>query len=193
MVAALALAGAVQVVRSAVVQQLVASRPEVAAKVWPAHPRVGLALAMAEIGAGREQGAGAVRGEHRAKQARGAARAARGRAVADPGRDRAERASARRSPSNCSSKRRAAIRDRRRRAISSPSSIWRRDARRRPAPRVGAGQAGVRGIRRRWCRRSRNMPSRRGDADAAQNVRWRSRVARRRSVRTGARRRQLSA
>ena len=49
-VAALALGGAVQVVRSAVVQHTVASRPDVAAKLWPRHPRVALAGAMAEIG-----------------------------------------------------------------------------------------------------------------------------------------------
>ena len=51
LVGALALAGAVQVVRSAVVQQTVASRPDAAARAWPSHPRVELALAMAEIGA----------------------------------------------------------------------------------------------------------------------------------------------
>lgn len=50
MVAALAVGGAVQVVRSAVVQDKVASRPDLAAMVWPDHPRVDLALAMAEIG-----------------------------------------------------------------------------------------------------------------------------------------------
>ncbi len=50
LVAALALGGVVQVVRSAVVQQTVASAPEVAAKLWPDHPRVKLGLAMAQIG-----------------------------------------------------------------------------------------------------------------------------------------------
>ena len=40
-----------QVVRSAVVQQYAASAPEVAATLWPDHPRVALGLAMAEIGA----------------------------------------------------------------------------------------------------------------------------------------------
>lgn len=56
LIAALALAGAVQVVRSAVVQQLIASRPDVAARFWPGHPRVGLALAMAEIGEAANRG-----------------------------------------------------------------------------------------------------------------------------------------
>lgn len=50
MVAALALAGVVQVVRSAVVQDRLAASPDVAARVSPDHPRVALALAMAEIG-----------------------------------------------------------------------------------------------------------------------------------------------
>ncbi len=56
LVAALALVGAVQVVRSAVVQHTVASRPDVAAQLWPGHPRVGLALAMAEIGEAANKG-----------------------------------------------------------------------------------------------------------------------------------------
>lgn len=50
LVAALALGGVVQVVRSAVVQQMVATRPDVAATLWPGHPRVAIALVMAEIG-----------------------------------------------------------------------------------------------------------------------------------------------
>lgn len=50
LVAALALAGVVQVVRSAVVQHSVVSRPDLAASLWPSHPQVELALAMAEIG-----------------------------------------------------------------------------------------------------------------------------------------------
>ena len=50
LVLALALAGAVQVARSAVVQHSIASRPDLAAMLWPSHPRVELALAMAEIG-----------------------------------------------------------------------------------------------------------------------------------------------
>ncbi len=50
LVAALALGGLVQVVRSAVVHQLVVTRPDVAATLWPGHPRVALALTMAEIG-----------------------------------------------------------------------------------------------------------------------------------------------
>jgi len=49
-VAALALAGATHAVRSAVVNDTLASRPDLAAKVWPGHPRVELALAMAGIG-----------------------------------------------------------------------------------------------------------------------------------------------
>ena len=49
-VAALALAGAFQVVRSAVVHDQLATRPEAAATLWPDHPQVALALAMAEIG-----------------------------------------------------------------------------------------------------------------------------------------------
>lgn len=55
-IAALALIGAVQVVRSAIVQQMVASRPDVAASLWPGHPRVQLALAMGEIGAAATKG-----------------------------------------------------------------------------------------------------------------------------------------
>ena len=50
LVAALALAGGFQVVRSAVVQHMVATRPDVAAALWPSHPRVEIAVAMAEIG-----------------------------------------------------------------------------------------------------------------------------------------------
>lgn len=46
----LAIAGAAQVTRSAIVQQETAKRPELAAKFWPGHPRVEVALAMAEIG-----------------------------------------------------------------------------------------------------------------------------------------------
>ena len=49
-VAALALGSAAYVVRSAVVQQNIASRPDMAAVLWPNHPRVVFALAMAEIG-----------------------------------------------------------------------------------------------------------------------------------------------
>jgi hypothetical protein len=55
-VAALALGGAVQVVRSSVVQNSVVSRPDVAAKLWPGHPRVKMALAMAEIGTAASKG-----------------------------------------------------------------------------------------------------------------------------------------
>ena len=50
LVAALALGGAVQVMRFAIVQQN-ADSPEVAAMAWPDHPRVALGLAMAQIGA----------------------------------------------------------------------------------------------------------------------------------------------
>ena len=50
LVAGLALAGAVQVVRTAVVQHSVATDPDLAAAVWPGHPRVAFALTMAEIG-----------------------------------------------------------------------------------------------------------------------------------------------
>lgn len=57
-IAALALVGAVQVVRSAVVQNSVVTRPELAAKLWPSHPRVELALAMAEIGVAARKGQG---------------------------------------------------------------------------------------------------------------------------------------
>ncbi len=46
----LAIAGAAQVTRSAIVQQETPKRPELAAKFWPGHPRVEVALAMAEIG-----------------------------------------------------------------------------------------------------------------------------------------------
>lgn len=55
-VAALVLAGAFQVVRSAIVQDQLVTRPEAAATLWPDHPQVALALAMAEIG--RAAGAG---------------------------------------------------------------------------------------------------------------------------------------
>ena len=58
MVAALALGGAVQVVRSAVVQHEVATNPNVAAMAWPDHPRVMLALAMAKIGEAAAAGKG---------------------------------------------------------------------------------------------------------------------------------------
>lgn len=55
-IVALALAGAVHVVRSSIVQHSVAARPEMAARVWPSHPRVELALAMAEIGTAANKG-----------------------------------------------------------------------------------------------------------------------------------------
>ena len=53
---AFSLAGAVQVVRSAIVQHSVASNPDVAARLWPGNPRVRLAIAMAEIGAAAGKG-----------------------------------------------------------------------------------------------------------------------------------------
>jgi len=55
-VAALALAGAGQVVRSSVVQHSVNGNPEAVARLWPSHPRVELALAMAEIGEAASKG-----------------------------------------------------------------------------------------------------------------------------------------
>jgi len=54
LVVGMALAGAVHAVRSAVVHHSVKSNPDQAAIFWPGHPRVELAVAMAEIGkAGR--------------------------------------------------------------------------------------------------------------------------------------------
>lgn len=50
LVAVLAMAGAWQAVRTAVVTHAVGSRPALAAKLWPGHPRVQLALAMTDIG-----------------------------------------------------------------------------------------------------------------------------------------------
>jgi hypothetical protein len=50
-VSGLVVAGTVHAVRTAIVNGLLNSRPDVAAKVWPGHPRVKLALAMADIGA----------------------------------------------------------------------------------------------------------------------------------------------
>lgn len=50
LVVALAIGGAVQVVRSAIAQHNVASAPETAAVLWPTHPEVKLGLAMAQIG-----------------------------------------------------------------------------------------------------------------------------------------------
>ena len=58
----LALLLAVQVVRNAAVNALVATDPPAAARAWPGHPEAQLALAMTEIGAaarsGRHVGAG---------------------------------------------------------------------------------------------------------------------------------------
>ena len=58
----LALLLAVQVVRNAAVNALVATDPPAAARAWPGHPEAQLALAMTEIGAaarsGRQVGAG---------------------------------------------------------------------------------------------------------------------------------------
>lgn len=45
-----ALAAAFQVVRSAAVTLFVPARPELAARFWPGHPRVAMAVSMAEIG-----------------------------------------------------------------------------------------------------------------------------------------------
>ena len=50
LVAGLALAAAVQVVRSAAVQHFVSTRPDQASLIWPDHPSVLLAMAMASIG-----------------------------------------------------------------------------------------------------------------------------------------------
>ena len=50
-VTALAIVGSVHSVRTAAVNGLLDDRLEIAAKVWPGHPRVKLALAMADIGA----------------------------------------------------------------------------------------------------------------------------------------------
>ena len=49
-VAALALGGGFQVVRSAAQARLIEERPELAARAWPGHPQVQLSLSMAEIG-----------------------------------------------------------------------------------------------------------------------------------------------
>lgn len=54
--AVLALVAAAQVVRSAIVQDTVARRPDLAAMAWPSHPQVELALAMAEIGVAAGKG-----------------------------------------------------------------------------------------------------------------------------------------
>lgn len=63
-VAMLSLAGIVQVVRAAVVTNATIDRPALAAKFWPNHPRVQLALAMAGIGsaaaAGKAPGAATI-------------------------------------------------------------------------------------------------------------------------------------
>jgi len=55
-VAVLSLAGIVHVVRAAVVTNAISDRPALAAKVWPNHPRVQLALAMARIGSAAASG-----------------------------------------------------------------------------------------------------------------------------------------
>ena len=49
-VAVLALAAAYQVARSAAASNYVGTDPDLAARIWPAHPRVALAVAMGEIG-----------------------------------------------------------------------------------------------------------------------------------------------
>jgi hypothetical protein len=52
----LALATAFQVVRSAAVTRFTTERPELAARFWPSHPRVELALAMSAIGGAAAKG-----------------------------------------------------------------------------------------------------------------------------------------
>lgn len=57
LISALSLAAAVQVVRSAIATRFVGDQPARAATFWPRHPRVQLALAMAQIGQAAATGA----------------------------------------------------------------------------------------------------------------------------------------
>ena len=49
----------IHIIRSAIAYHFIAVNPSMAARVWPSHPRVGLALAMAEIGQSASAGQGA--------------------------------------------------------------------------------------------------------------------------------------
>ncbi len=55
----LALCAGIQIVRSAVVSTFVSTKPDVAARVWPKHPLVSLAMAMSDIGKAAAAGQGA--------------------------------------------------------------------------------------------------------------------------------------
>lgn len=55
----LSVCAGIQIVRSAVVSSFVATKPEVAARAWPNHPRVALAMAMSDIGKSAAAGQGA--------------------------------------------------------------------------------------------------------------------------------------
>ena len=55
-VGGIALIAALQVVRTAVASAFVAEQPELAERIWPSHPQVNFALAMAEIGRGAAAG-----------------------------------------------------------------------------------------------------------------------------------------
>lgn len=59
LVAGVALLGAWQVVRAALVSHHIGERPALAERAWPNHPRVNIALAMADIGASAAAGRGA--------------------------------------------------------------------------------------------------------------------------------------